>query len=165
LTCNNGTDEFTINVSLSRARVCDIVRINEMMFYSLSYWEYTQAELNKIMKLYSLNEEYLLNNHVYLAYSHEIFIGFFGLIKTNNHGNELDYFLIKKDLIGFGYGYNMWKACCDKAKSLMIKDFVILSTPDAEGFYIKMGAKRIDAFSSEIRKGVMLPLLKFVNIP
>lgn len=149
------------DVTIKEAKSCDIALINEIMLNSLSHWSYTKEELNKIMDLYKINEDYLVKNPVYLVYEKEILLGFFCFIKNKFHENELDYFIIKNELIGRGYGRMMWEACCDKAKLLMIKEFKVMSTPDAKSFYQKMGAQEIGFCQSKIRKSINLPLLNY----
>jgi hypothetical protein len=149
-------------VIIKQADSQDIAHINEMMLHSFSYWSYTQEELHKIMDLLHIDEEYLTKHGIYLAhYDKKDFFGFFSFIKNSDQENQLDYFLIRKDLIGFGYGQKMWEVCCDKAKSCRMKDFIIISNPYAEGFYQKMGAKKIGSRPSTIRLGASLPVLKF----
>jgi predicted GNAT family N-acyltransferase len=150
-----------IDVIIKDADNYDVIHVNEMMFHSLSCCGYTNQELSKIMNFYKIDEEYLVMHRINLAYHNKIFVGFFSLIKNSNQENELDYFIIKKDLIGLGYGRRMWGVCCSKARSLLMKDFIIMSTPHAKNFYQKMGAQEIGACQSMIREGVSLPLLKF----
>ncbi len=157
---NKVNGENKMDIVIKQADCGDINAINEIMRNSLSYWNYTQEELNKIMDLFKIEEVYFIKNQINLAYFNDALVGFFSFIKNTNNENELDCFYIKKDLIGVGYGKNMWNACCKKAKSLTMDNFIIMSTPDAEGFYQKMGAIKIGSRPSRVRKGIVMPLLK-----
>lgn len=150
-----------INILLKEADYADIDSINEIMRNSLSYWDFTPEQLNSVMDLFQIDEKYLLSNRIYLAYDESILFGFFSFVKNSDNEDELNCFYIRKDLIGSGYGKNMWEVCCKKASSLGMESFIIMSTPSADGFYEKMGAKKFGSRPSKIRKGVILPLLRF----
>lgn len=139
----------------------DYKKLNNVVRDSLSYWKYSEEQLNKIMTVYSLSDEDSTPRNLYLVFHNKIFVGFFSFIINSNQENELDYFFICKNLIGLGYGRKMWKLCCDEAIALDMNDFVILSLPYSADFYYKMGAEKIGSRPSIIREGVILPILKF----
>lgn len=140
----------------------DIIFINKVLHHSLSYWPYTKEQLDKILELFKINETYLSKQPVYLTYRDNLFIGFFSFSAKNNQENELDYFIIDHNLIGHGHGKIMWQTCCNIASSLAMKEFIIMSTPEANGFYQKMGAQQIGQHPSAVRENVFMPIFKFI---
>lgn len=58
-----------------------------------------------------------------------------------------------------GFGRKLFNHLLKTASNLNAKNIRIVSDPNAEGFYVKMGAREIDEKESSI-KGRMLPVLK-----
>lgn len=54
----------------------------------------------------------------------------------------------------------MWEDLLNKAKALGISEFTLHSEPKAEGFYLKMGAKKIGITTSTVFPDRKLPLMK-----
>lgn len=138
----------------------DIDFINDTLRRSLSYWPYTHEQLDQFLKLFKVSEVYLTKQPIYLAYLDDLFLGFFCFSVNDKQENELDYFIIEHDLIGRGYGKAMWRAFCAIAHSRGVKELIIFSTPEAKGFYEKMGAQQIGEHPSAVRKNVLMPVFK-----
>lgn len=148
-------------LNLKQPRKASIILINELFRQSIAHWGYSQEELKKIMNLYSITTDYLKNHLVYLVFEHKKLIGFFSFTQTDLKENELDYFFINHKLIGKGYGKKMWEVCCEHARSVGMQDFLILSNPNAIGFYYKLGAEKVGSRASRIFIGENLPLLRY----
>lgn len=76
---------------------------------------------------------------------------------------KLDALFIDPDYIGKGLGKIIWKHLLNKAKELGISEFTLDSEPNAEGFYLKMGAINIGFTPSTVFPDRQLPLMK-VNV-
>lgn len=151
-----------MNITTKTATLHDIDFINEVLRHSLSHWPYTNEQLDQFLKLFKVSEGYLSKEPIYLAYLDNLFLGFFCFSVNDKQEHELDYFIIAHDLIGRGYGKAMWCAFCAIARSRGVKELIIYSTPEAKGFYEKMGAQQIGEHPSAVRKDVMMPVFKFI---
>jgi GNAT superfamily N-acetyltransferase len=50
--------------------------------------------------------------------------------------------------IGKGYGKTLWNHAFEECKKLGVKEFTIITSPDARGFYLGLGAtiyKQVDS--------------------
>jgi GNAT superfamily N-acetyltransferase len=61
--------------------------------------------------------------------------------------------------IGSGVGRALFDAACEVARTLPADQLLIVSDPNAEGFYLRMGARRIGEEASEVVDGRQLPIL------
>ena len=56
---------------------------------------------------------------------------------------ELSRMMIEPDMIGQGYGRVLWNHAVETAHGLGVREITIDSDPNAEGFYLRMGAKTV----------------------
>lgn len=61
--------------------------------------------------------------------------------------------------IGSGVGRALFAAACEVARTLPADQLLIVADPHAEGFYLRMGARRIGEEDSEVVEGRRLPIL------
>jgi predicted N-acetyltransferase YhbS len=65
--------------------------------------------------------------------------------------------------IGTGIGARLWTHMLEQARRLGYRAVRITSEPNAEGFYARMGARRIGSVESRVVKGRMLPLMEIAT--
>jgi GNAT superfamily N-acetyltransferase len=65
--------------------------------------------------------------------------------------------------IGAGIGARLWTHMLEQARRLGYRAVRIQSEPNAEGFYVKMGARRVGSVESTVVKGRMLPLMEIAT--
>ncbi|WP_372898631.1 GNAT family N-acetyltransferase [Salipaludibacillus agaradhaerens] len=99
--------------------------------------------------------EYIEQDPVYLIEKDYKIIAFYSFALKNK---QLEALFIDPDYIGKGIGKLLWFDLLGKAKELNLKEFTLESEPYAEGFYLKMGAKKIGYTSSTVFRN--LPLMK-----
>lgn len=87
--------------------------------------------------------------------------GFYGF-EPEAAGIGLDYLFVEPDLIGRGVGRALWNHAVATARRLGQGALVVVSDPNAEGFYLRMGCSRIGTRPSELESGRQLPLLRFM---
>lgn len=63
--------------------------------------------------------------------------------------------------IGSGVGRALFAAACEVARTLPADQLLIMADPNAEGFYLRMGARRIGEERSEVVDGRGLPILAY----
>ncbi len=61
--------------------------------------------------------------------------------------------------IGAGVGRALFVAACEVARTLPADQLLIVADPNAEGFYLRMGARRIGEEASEVVDDRRLPIL------
>lgn len=124
---------------------------------SESYWGYSSDFMAKFKEIYLITEEFILNNPTYILKDHESIIGFYGILL--NDEVSLEYLFIEPVYIGKGYGKMLWKHALDECKKLGIREFTIITSPDAREFYLKLGATIFTEIDSLISEGNKTPKL------
>jgi GNAT superfamily N-acetyltransferase len=87
-------------------------------------------------------------------------VGFYGF-EPEADGVGLDYLFVDDDRVGRGIGRALWTHAVATARGLGYTALIVVSDPHAEGFYLKMGARRIGSRSSDLEPGRQLPVLRF----
>ena len=66
---------------------------------------------------------------------------------------------VEPSAIGTGLGRTLWVHLLGQARALGHRALLIESDPNAEGFYLRMGARRVGERASKILAGRMLPVM------
>lgn len=125
---------------------------------SESYWGYGSDFMDKFKKIYLITEEFISNNPTYILMDDETIIGFYGLL-LNDDEVSLEYLFIEPMYIGKGYGKMLWNHALEECKKLGVKEFTIITSPDARGFYLGLGATIYKQVDSLISSGNKTPKL------
>jgi GNAT superfamily N-acetyltransferase len=96
-----------------------------------------------------VTEEFILENIVVKAFSDNQFIGFFVLVDLGKNTWDLDAFWIVVSEIRKGYGKEMFQYVLEVLKNRKAEKLEVVSDPNANGFYEKMGGKWIRKFPSK----------------
>jgi N-acetylglutamate synthase-like GNAT family acetyltransferase len=115
--------------------------------------------MDKFKVIYEVTEDFIRKNPTFILYEDGRIIGFYALL-IKPEGNELDFFYIEPQCIGKGYGEKMWNHLKNYCKGHNIKDFTLVTSPQAKEFYEKMGAIQIGEVESTLKKGRKIPELK-----
>lgn len=127
---------------------------------SESYWGYSSDFMDRFKEIYLITEEFILNNPTYILKNGEIIIGFYGIL-LNHDEVSLEYLFIEPTYIGKGYGKMLWDHALEEFKKLGIREFTIITSPDAREFYLRLGATVYSQVDSLISKGNKTPKLIF----
>ncbi len=76
-----------------------------------------------------------------------------------NSEASLEYFYIAPEYIGKGYGKLLWNHLIKDCRSRGIKEFSLVTSPQAREFYIGMGAVLCGEVESLLKKGRIIPKL------
>ncbi len=124
---------------------------------SESYWGYGPDFMDRFKTIYLITEEFILNNPTYILKDDEIIIGFYGLLLAEEV--SLEHLFIEPMYIGKGYGKMLWNHALEECKKLGIREFTIITSPDAREFYLRLGATIYSEVDSLISKGNKTPKL------
>lgn len=142
-----------------RAQIADSTILSNLAYKSKAYWGYTEDFIQqcKDKDALTVTKDYLEKNTVYLIENDNKVIAFYSFAINEQ---KLDALFLDPDYIGKGIGKIIWNHLLNKAKELELSEFTIDSDPNAEGFYLKMGAKNIGSTPSTVFPQRSLPLLK-----
>ncbi|MBS4191962.1 GNAT family N-acetyltransferase [Bacillus sp. FJAT-49705] len=130
--------------------------LSEIAYKSKAYWGYSKEFIEKCKDDLTVTVPYMKENHVYVLEKDNTILAFYSL---STNPNRLDALFIDPYHIGKGIGKLLWEDIINKAKHLIMKEFIIDSDPNAEGYYLKMGAKRIGETPSTVFPNRSLPLM------
>jgi N-acetylglutamate synthase-like GNAT family acetyltransferase len=145
-------------VSIRRAKVDEAEALTNIAIKSEAYWGYDDEYMEKFKSVYKVTEEFLNNNPTFVIEKDGDITGFYGVL-TEDYETSLEYFFIEPKYIGHGYGKLLWKHLIENCKNLGLKEFSIITSPQAKDFYVKMGAILCGEVESLFKKGRMIPLL------
>lgn len=136
-------------IAFIESSVDDIDELNNIAFLSESYWGHDKNMMDIFKKEYSLTQEYLKNNKVFNMILDENIIGFYAFNMTQEIP-ELEYFYLKPEYIGKGYGRILWNEVIKFCKNNNIETFVFVAGSEVKNYYLKMGAEVIKTLSSKL---------------
>ncbi len=113
------------------------------------HWGYPERWINHWQAELTISPDYLAHNHVVVAESNDQIVGFYSLVNRKDKA-ELDHMWVAPEHLGMGVGKELFIHAMQQAAGRNISEVEILSDPNAEGFYTKMGAYRIGETVSEI---------------
>lgn len=127
----------------------DIDELNIIAIASEGYWSHSRKMMDIFKKEYELTEAYFRNSKIFNMILDGEIIGFYAVNLSQNIP-ELDYFYLKPEYIGKGYGRKLWNGVIKFCKEYDIKEFVFNAGPEVKNFYLKMGAKPIETLTSKL---------------
>lgn len=144
--------------NIRRAKVGDANILTNIAINSEAYWGYDEDYMESFKDTYRVSENYISNYPTFLIEDDNEVVGFYGIL-MNEGETELEYFFIDPRYIRKGYGKLLWKHVIETARSLNIKAFEIITSPEAIGFYTKLGALKIGEVESLVKVGRKIPRL------
>lgn len=147
---------------IRKAEVTDSIVLSNLAYRSKAYWGYSEDFLEKCKDDLTVTVDYIEKNPVYVIESDNKIVAFYSFLLNSE---KLEALFIDPDYIGKGLGKLIWTDLINRAKELNIKEFTLDSEPNAEGFYLKMGAKKIGYTPSTVFADRSLPLMKVNVIP
>ena len=151
-----GAFKKMVKIRSAQANEYDI--LTNIATKSEAYWGYDSNYMNRFKSIYNVSEEFINNNPTIIIEDDENIVGFYCVI-NNWSGASLEYFFIEPKYIGNGYGKLLWNDLIQNCKNLGIKEFNIVTSPQAKEFYVKMGAIPCGEVESLLKKGRIIPQL------
>jgi GNAT superfamily N-acetyltransferase len=134
--------------------------LTELSLRSKAFWGYDASFLARCRAVMNVKASSIESRPHYVAEVDGRIAGFYGF-EPEAEGIGLDYLFIENDLIGRGIGRALWRHAVDTARRLGHPALIVVSDPNAEGFYLRMGCRRIGTRPSELENGRQLPLLRY----
>jgi len=142
------------------ARADEAEILTDLSLRSKAFWGYDAGFLARCRAVMTVKARGIETHPHYVAEIDSRIAGFYGF-EPEAAGVGLDYLFVETDLVGRGVGRALWRHAVDTARGLGHPALIVVSDPNAEGFYLKMGCRRIGTRPSELESGRQLPLLWF----
>lgn len=138
----------------------EVALLEDIIVDSLSVWRYSSEELLGLKKRLEISSELLKKSVTYVVELNKKIIGFWlQEIKNNLSENR---FYIKPNFIRKGVGSLLWNNVSKKLASDYSLDYItFISDANAQKFYEKMGAVKIDETPSSVLPGTNVPIMRY----
>ena len=126
-------------LGFARAEPEDTEALRRLARASEAHWGYDKAFMEHFDAGFNVTEDFIRRNPVYAAGERDCPAAFWG-IRQDRDAWELEYFYVAEERLGRGLGKQMWEhmnGWCGKQEICRIH---FVTSPQAVGFYRKMGA-------------------------
>ncbi len=113
------------------------------------HWGYPEDWIQHWQEDLTISSDFINDNQVYVAELEGEIIGFYALVLGDQRA-ELEHMWVAPKHIGTGVGKELFIHAMQNAAGDNIAEVEISADPNAEGFYQRMGARRIGEVTSEI---------------
>jgi GNAT superfamily N-acetyltransferase len=156
--------EMIMQITIQRALPEQHERLTQITFAAKKHWGYPERWMEIWKDALTITPEFIANNEVYVAKVESEVAGYYGLIASDGKV-QLEHMWVDPAYMGSGIGKRLFDHAIKAAASLGASSMDIESDPNAEGFYKRMGARRIGELISELEgQPRLLPLL-VVDLP
>ena len=139
----------TLNLRIRPASPEDAAALTRITHEAKRHWGYPEHWIERWQDDLTITPDYVVANRVYVVESESVLLGFYALIMRKEKA-ELDHIWVMPAHIGTGVGKQLFLHAMQIAAGERVSEVEILSDPNAEGFYRKMGAHRSGEAVSEI---------------
>lgn len=150
-----------IHIELRDTRPTDAAQLSSIAKAAKRYWNYPEELLALWDGELTITPEYLADALAACAVVEDQPVAFYALRQTAGAW-EIDHLWVLPEYIGRGLGKRLYAHALERLKGMGIRVARVASDPNAEGFYLKMGARRIGSVPSS-PAGRRVPLLE-INI-
>jgi GNAT superfamily N-acetyltransferase len=151
----------SIDSAIRRARPAEASVLSALAMRSKAHWGYDADFLAACRDDLTLTGEDIATSTVYVCDGANAPSGFYRLLLLDDGVAELDALFVEPAAMGQGVGRRLWRHAVATAAKLGCREIVLQSDPQAEGFYLAMGAQRAGESESTVMPGRMLPLMRF----
>jgi GNAT superfamily N-acetyltransferase len=145
-------------MQIVRARPEDAAALTVIAFAAKGHWGYPESWLQSWRDVLTVTPRLVAENPTFSATEDGRVVGFYSL--TAEPRPDLTHLWVLPVAIGRGFGRALFEHAVEQARALGWASFEIEADPNAEGFYLHMGAERIGTNVSEIEGARReLPLL------
>jgi N-acetylglutamate synthase-like GNAT family acetyltransferase len=131
-----------MDVSIRNATIADVAKLTDLARAAKRHWGYPERWLVAWRDTLTITEGAVERMRVFIA---EVDGGVVGFCALDQSGNEisLEHLWIAPERMGRGVGSRLFAHAVEAASATGAERLRIESDPNAEGFYLRMGARRI----------------------
>jgi GNAT superfamily N-acetyltransferase len=130
-------------MEIIRATPAMAARLTELAFAAKRSWGYPARWITLWNDLLTITPEIIQTNEVYAAVLADAAIAGFYALLPDRPMPRLEHLWVLPALMGRGIGRALFAHALERASALGATQIQIESDPQAEGFYLRMGARRL----------------------
>ncbi len=146
-----------MTLRLRSARPGEVSRLTEIAHAAKRHWGYPETLLRLWRADLTVRPDFVTRHPTCAAVESGTIVGFYALSRDGERF-ELEHCWVDPTFMRRGVGTALFAHALDTVRALGGVRLTIASDPNAEGFYRRMGARRVGEVPSRLR-GRMLPLL------
>jgi GNAT superfamily N-acetyltransferase len=129
-------------MQIKAAKPEDAPTLTEMAFAAKRHWGYPDRWMEHWRDILTVKPEFIASHETFLGVIDGQTVGFYTL---NRKDGRLDllHLWVSPDWMGRGIGRSLFCHALERARALGFRELEIESDPNAEGFYLRMGARRV----------------------
>lgn len=143
--------------AIRRARPADVARFTEIAHAAKRHWGYAESEIALWRRDLTVTPE-LLGADVYFCAEEDGVVAGFAAVSFDGDAAELEHLWVDPPAMGRGHGAALFRHALAVAGEHGATALRIASDPNAEQFYLRLGAVRVGEVAST-PPGRMLPVL------
>jgi GNAT superfamily N-acetyltransferase len=148
-------------VQIVRAQPADAARLSEIAWAAKASWGYPPTWLERWRDQLTITPEFVRANETFAVCLSRQLVGFHALLRTADT-MRLEHLWVLPSQMGRGWGRALFQHAAARAIALGVHSLTIEADPNAEPFYLHLGAVRTGVIASEIEgKRRELPVLEF----
>jgi GNAT superfamily N-acetyltransferase len=153
--------KFAIRMQIVRAKPQDADALTEIAHAAKRHWGYPERWIEGWRDTLTIRGEFIAANVAWCAMEDAQAVGFY-LLTSESDGLHLDHLWILPSAMGRGIGRALFEHAVEEARTLGHRLLQIEADPNAEGFYARMGARRVGETITVIEgQRRVLPLLVY----
>ncbi|MBW3631845.1 MAG: GNAT family N-acetyltransferase [Chloroflexi bacterium] len=147
--------------AIRRAHPSEAGALSELALRSKGHWGYDEDFLAACRDDLARSPDDIATSVVYVHDEGDAVLGYYRVLLQDDAVAELDALFVEPTAMCQGLGKRLWRHAITTATALGCTEIVLQSDPQAEGFYLAMGAERAGESQSTVMPGRMLPLMRF----
>lgn len=155
---SRGVRRRSVNINIQRAECCDASELTAIAFAAKRYWGYPEEWIELWADELTVDANYIATNWVFLAKADSRTVGWCSVSRERGE-IWLDYCWVLPEESGNGIGRTLVRRALDLAAELKSPALKVISDPNAEDFYRKLGFHPVGDHPS-VPQGRRLPVLE-----
>ena len=131
-----------MTVTIRRADSSEAEQLTAIAHAAKRHWGYPEKWIEQWQTDLTITPEFITDNEVFVAIVNDSIAGCCALVVTGALA-EIEHMWINPEHMGSGVGRALFEHARERARELQLPVLELSADPNAEGFYERMGAKRI----------------------
>ncbi|MEO5959864.1 MAG: GNAT family N-acetyltransferase [Opitutaceae bacterium] len=129
-------------MEIVRAKPSDAAALTAVAFAAKRHWGYPESWIRQWRGSLTITPAFIADNPVFAAVSEKNVLGF-GALRIEGGIAEIDHLWVLPVAMGRGVGRRLFATLEGEAKNRRVRTLRLQADPNAEGFYLRMGARTV----------------------
>jgi len=153
-----------MNVEIQHATPDQAETLTKIAFAAKCHWGYPECWIQLWLPILTVSPEFVEQHDTYVALKDGKEIGFYAIAVEDKRAS-LKHLWVLPEYMGMGVGAKLFRHALSRCKEIRAHTLEIESDPNAQGFYERMGAKKVREATSEVDgQPRILPVLE-ITLP